>query len=139
MTEKKKSPAVCMRELMDLARIYLKQAPPFLDAVYLTVDGKSYLSEGRKWVSGRFDRNIGIDAVDYGAGTTNAKHAHIHGRKGKELGIVKTDGTSSHGTKFRLHRDDIEALRAQGFEIRDDGLVEWIILNLTDVRFVLNG
>ena len=139
MSGKGKSSAGRMREHIDLARKYWKSRTPYLDEVYITVGNNSYLLEGRKWVSGRFDRNIGIDATDYGAGPENAKHAHIHGRKGNLLGIFKANGTGSHGTKFRLHSDDIEALRAQGFEIRDDGIVEWISLNMTGVRFLLEG
>lgn len=41
---------------------------PFLDNVIFAEDGSVKLDEDRKWVSGRFDRNIGIDQPTYGAG-----------------------------------------------------------------------
>ena len=127
-----------MRELLDLVKTSGTSETVYLDDLYVTDGNNSYLLEGRKWVSGRFEQNIGIDTTDYGAGPTHVKHAHILGRKGKELGVVNVDGTSSHGTKFRLHSDDIKALRGKGFVIRDDGLVEWTSLGIMDVRFLLN-
>jgi hypothetical protein len=47
------------------------------------------------------------------------------------------DGTGSHGSIFKLHQADADALRAQGFQIRNDRIVEWISLNMTGVRFLL--
>ena len=55
---------------------------PQLDQVILVAeDGTVELQEGRKWVSGRFDRNIGIDQPSHGVGQ---QHAHVYGRKGCE-------------------------------------------------------
>lgn len=82
------------------------------------------LSEG-KWIRGRFDSNIRIDQPTHGVGQT---HAHVLGRKGEEIGVVNFDGSSSHGTKCRLSDKDADALRAQGFQIKPDNIVEWLAL-----------
>ena len=97
---------------------------PVLDEVYITEDGINYqyLSEGRKWVDGRFKNNIGIDLPSSGAGQ---KHAHVYGRKGNEVVIVNVDGTGSHGTKGKLPEKDAQALELRGFAIRKDRVVEW--------------
>ena len=100
--------------------------PPFVDEVLVTEDGDVFdlLREG-KWLSGRFDRNIRVDHPTHGVGQT---HAHVLGRKGQEIGVVNLDGTGSHGSRFRLSDVDADALRARGFHIRDDNLVEWAML-----------
>ena len=99
---------------------------PQLDQVILVAgDGTVELQEGRKWVSGRFDRNIGIDQPSHGVGQ---QHAHVYGRKGNEIVVVNLDGSSSHGTKGRLHQDDADALQARGYTVRTDRIVEWIAL-----------
>lgn len=103
-----------------------KGVPLLHDIVVLADTGKAALYEGRKWISGRFDRNIGIDQPTYGAGQP---HAHIYGRKGREVVlVVNLDGTGSHGTKGRLPDADADALRAQGFAISLDNIVEWVEL-----------
>jgi hypothetical protein len=122
-----------MRRLMDLTEI---ATTPFVDELYVTKGEKTFLLREGKVISGRFDRNIRIDTANYGAGK---KHAHIHGRKGNELGIVNVDGTPSHGMKCRLHPDDITALCAQGFKIPDNGIVEWVSLGITGFRFLIEG
>lgn len=101
-----------------------------LAAIYVTDDGHEYqrLNEDRKWVNGRFQRNLGIDQPTSGAGQV---HAHVLGRKGKELVIVNFDGTASHGTKGKLNNKDATALRKLGFAIRDDNLVEWWVIGTT--------
>lgn len=100
---------------------------PFLDAVILVAkDGTVELREGRKWVSGRFDRNIGIDQPAHGVGQT---HAHVYGRKGNEIVAVNLNGTASHGTKGRLHKDDAEALQKRGFNVRPGQIIEWFTLD----------
>ena len=101
--------------------------PPVLDEVLVTEDGEIFhvLREG-KWISGRFDRNIRIDQPTHGAGQT---HAHVLGRKGEEVGVVNVDGTGSHGSRCKLHDEDADTLRAQGFNIRDDNIVEWVVLD----------
>lgn len=100
---------------------------PMLDEIFITEDGTNFkqLDEGRKWVSGRFDRNIGIDQPTSGAGQ---RHAHVYGRKGKELVVVNVDGTGSHGTRGVLHDKDADALILQGFTLRKDRIVEWTVV-----------
>jgi len=97
-----------------------------IDEIIISHDGtNAELFEGRKWISGRFERNIGIDQPNHGVGQT---HAHVFGRKDNELGVVNFDGTSSHGTKMKLHQKDADALRARGFTIKSDGIVEWVVI-----------
>ena len=109
-----------------LKEVEAQKALP-LDVIFISHDGETYrgLDEERKWISGRFSRNIGIDQAAYGAGQT---HGHVYGRKGKEILAVNIDGTASHGTTGKLHDKDAAALRAQGFTIRDDNLVEWWVV-----------
>src|SRR5258708_4698320 len=100
---------------------------PFLDEVWLCSsndDSFELLREGKQ-LSGRFPKNIRLDHPTYGAGMT---HGHVHGRKGDQIVVVNIDGTASHGTKGRLHDLDAAALRASGFKLRDDNIVEWFIL-----------
>ena len=99
---------------------------PFLDDVIIVLgDGSVELYEGRKWVSGRFDKNIGIDQPTHGAGQ---EHAHVYGRKNNQIVVVNIDGTSSHNTKGRLHDKDADALRGRGYTIKADNIVEWTLL-----------
>lgn len=101
---------------------------PLLESVMVaTDDGRVELYEGRKWIPGRFDSNIGIDPPAHGVGQ---KHAHVFGRKNDEIVVVNYDGTSSHGTKGRLHKDDADALRARGFNIPRSNIIEWFELDL---------
>lgn len=97
-----------------------------LDEIFVTSDATCYevLQEG-KWISGRFMKNIRIDQPTYGAGQT---HAHILGRRGEELGVINLDGTASHGTKMMITQQDSEALKARGFSIPPNRVVEWITL-----------
>ena len=114
-----------MRYLLDQTAKLLHPEPQEITEVYVQEQPQIYrLREGKR-ISGRFDQNIIIDPANYGAGQ---RHAHILGRKGIEIGIVNIDGTASHGTKCRLHKDDILALRAQGFHIPDNGIIEWVSL-----------
>jgi hypothetical protein len=100
---------------------------PVLDLVMVAhTDGRVELYEGRNWIAGRFDKNIGIDQPTHGRGQ---QHAHVFGRKGGEIVVVNLDGTGSHGTKGRLHDDDAAALRARGFKVRDDNIIEWTVLS----------
>lgn len=101
---------------------------PYLDEVLVSRDGSAFelLREG-KLISGRFDRNIRIDQPTHMHGDGKV-HGHVYGRKGGELGVVNADGTPSHGTKMKLHDRDADALRAQGFDIRPDNIVEWSVL-----------
>jgi hypothetical protein len=86
------------------------------------------LQEG-KWISGRYDRNIRVDLPTHFQGLQGQKHASVYGRNRRnELVVVNLDGTASHGKKGRLSLDDAEALKAQGFKIRDDRMVEWTVV-----------
>jgi hypothetical protein len=52
------------------------------------------------------------------------------------IGIVNFDGSGSHGTKCRLSNGDEVALRAQGFNIQQGNIVEWMVL-VGQYRFLL--
>jgi len=110
---------------------------PTIMGVVLTIDGESLqqLNEG-KWIDGRFDRNIRLDQSTHlqGEGPPNA---HVYGRKGDEIVAVNLDGTGSHGTKGRLHPGDADALRASGYTIRPDRIVEWWEL-MTAVQMLID-
>jgi hypothetical protein len=126
---------------MKVSELFDKQAEPapaFLDEVFITVDGLAVevLQEGRKWVSGRFPSNIGIDQPTHLAGA-GQQHAHVLGRRGDELGVVNFDGSASHGSKFKLHDDDADELRRRGFKIRPDNLVEWVRLRAPPMQVLL--
>jgi len=97
-----------------------------LDEIFISPDGSEFqqLYEG-KWISGRFDKNIRIDRSTYGAGQT---HAHVLGRKGEEFGVINFDGSASHGSKFRLSKQDADALSDQGFDVPKNRIVEWILI-----------
>lgn len=118
---------------MKLHELYDRSArPPSLDSIMLAESPASpgniwALNEERKWVKGRFERNIGIDQPSHLHGE-GQMHAHVLGRRGNELGVVNLDGTASHGTKVRLHPKDADALRARGFSVRADNIVEWFKL-----------
>jgi hypothetical protein len=119
---------------MKLHELYDRSArPQYLDEVIVADSPSSprsiqTLNEERKWIDGRFDRNIGIDQPSHlhGDGQT---HAHVLGRRGNELGVVNFDGTGSHGSKFKLHPKDADALRARGCKVRADNIVEWVKLD----------
>lgn len=120
---------------MDLTSKVLHPQPEQIAEVFFWKQSEfGRLQEG-KFVSGRFEGNIRIDNATYGAGQ---RHAHILGRKGNDIGVVNVDGTSSHGTICRLHPNDIEALRANGFKIPDSGIVEWISLGMPGLQFLFN-
>jgi hypothetical protein len=115
--------------------------PQALDEVYIVqpdlVNGEQLL-EG-KVVAGRFSSSLRIDPATHLHGSA-PPHAHVFGRKGEELGVVHMDGSASHGSKFRLHPKDADALRARGFTIRPDNLVEWTAIEtLRSARFLLLG
>ena len=115
------------------------QDPPVIESVFVPVsdqpDEAEYqrLDEGR-WLDGRFEKNIRIDQPTHGVGQ---QHAHVYGRKGDEIGVINFDGSASHGSKMRLHKQDIAALTARGFVVPDDGIVEW--LKITGSFLLLEG
>jgi hypothetical protein len=103
---------------------------PISDIVVAGENGVSakVLKEG-KWIDGRFEKNIRIDQPTHFQGLQGQSHASVYGRnRRQELVVVNLDGTGSHGTKGRLSAEDGEALKVQGFKIRDDRMVEWIVL-----------
>jgi hypothetical protein len=107
------------------------------DIKLVEADGEALqvLREGN-WIDGRFKRNIRIDQPTHFQGLQGQQHAAIHGRKGDQEGVVNYDGSGSHGTKGRLHPDDADALRAKGYKIPDDNIVEWTrVENLPEVLF----
>ncbi len=103
-----------------------ERQPRFIE-IFIPVansDGAEFqmLQEG-KIVSGRYKGNIRIDQPKHGVGQT---HAHVYGRRGNEIGVINLDGSSSHGSKMKLHKKDILALKGHGFDVPADGIVEWI-------------
>jgi hypothetical protein len=105
-----------------------RDALPVLDRVMIVTSGDRFeLYEGRKWIPGRFERNIGIDQPTHGV-DVGQQHAHVYGRKGEQIVVVNFDGTASHGTRGRIPDEDADALRNRGFAIRDDNVVEWIVM-----------
>jgi hypothetical protein len=106
------------------ADIEAATAPSYIDEVLIVSQDLSVelLQEG-KWISGRFPDNIRIDLPTHGAGQT---HGH-YGRKGNELLAVNIDGTAGHGTQGTIHDRDAAALRARGFSLRADNIVEWFV------------
>ncbi len=94
------------------------------------------LDEG-KWIDGRFPQNIRLDQPTHMQGA-GQMHGHVYGRKGQELVIVNLDGTGSHGSKGKLHPDDAASLKARGFTIRDDFVVEcWLVANPNGLQLLL--
>jgi hypothetical protein len=105
-----------------------QQLPETLDSVFIRRENLTLeLLEEGKWVTGRFERSIRIDHPTHLHGDGQV-HAHVLGRKGDELGVVNFDGTASHGSRFKLHDRDANALRALGFDLPPDNIVEWILL-----------
>ena len=100
---------------------------PVLDQIIVSTDGlTAEVLRERTWITGRFERNIGIDNATDAIGQ---KQAHVLGRKGDQVVvIVNLDGTGSHGTQGRLQDKDAAALRAKGFDIHPGNLVEWYVL-----------
>jgi hypothetical protein len=116
----------------DAERSKERQEATYIDRIYVKrgVGSVEYLSEGKTY-SGRFPRNIRQDEPTHGVGFT---HAHVHDRKGREIGVVRIDGTGSHGSKFRLHPKDREVLVGRGFDISQDGFVEWRLIEIADLE-----
>jgi hypothetical protein len=88
-------------------------------------DATTMRIEEGKWIKTTTRNTIRIDHPTHGVGQT---HAHIYGRKGKEIGVINLDGSASHGTRMRLTEPDSAILRAHGFTVRPDRVVEWIVV-----------
>ena len=80
------------------------------------------LDEG-KWIDGRFPKGIRLDQPTHMQGV-GAVHGHVYGRKGQELVVVEFDGTAATVRRAPASGRS-EALRAHGFKIRNDRVVEW--------------
>lgn len=80
--------------------------------------------------------HIRIEAPRHGGG--GQVHGHIYGRSGNQLLVVNLDGTGSHGTKGVLSRPQAAILKANGFSIRPDRVVEWYWV-VFDNRVLLLG
>jgi hypothetical protein len=108
------------REFVNLARAQE------LDEVFITEDGEHarLLHEGR-WLGGRFKKNIRVDRETHHR--SGEQHFHVYGRKGDVVGVLRMDGSISHGGKpFRLSHEDAKALRDLGVPVPENRLVEWI-------------
>ncbi len=119
------------RSLLEAAADILEaDANPIAQIVVAEEDGvTAHLLREGKWISGRFERNIRIDQPTHFQGLQGQKHGTVYGRaRGNALVVVNLDGTASHGKKGRLSVKDAQALKAQGFNIRDDRMVEWVIV-----------
>ena len=101
---------------------------PLIRVVLIAPGESTYrrLDEGKR-IDGHVPDGIRLDPPTHRQGVGQL-HAHVYGRKGNECVAVNFDGTASHGTKGRLHPDDAKALKAQGFKIRPDRMVEWYIV-----------
>jgi hypothetical protein len=120
-----------LRELFDFIN---SSRLPVLEGIAITPNGADceILQEGQ-WVPGRFANNIRIDQPTHGPGQV---HAHVQDRnRRRTVVIVNFDGTGSHGTKGKLHDRDADALRARGFNIRPDNIVEWIETPMPNILF----
>jgi hypothetical protein len=115
------------KSLNDTIEHILQADQNALDEIIVSMPdtGIELLREG-KWIKGRFDRNIRVDQPTHLLGK-GQPGAHVYGRKDKKLVlVVNMDGTGSHGTKGRLHAKDADALRARGFKIPKDNIIEWM-------------
>ena len=107
--------------------------PIITDVVVVGDDGAAERFDEGKWISGKLDGNIRIDQPTHGVGQP---HAHVYGRKGKELVVVNFDGTASHKKSGRLPDEDADALRARGWKISASNIVEWTVLG-TPYQFLV--
>lgn len=115
------------KPLFSFKQFYRNRFPPSLDQVFISEDGETaeLLEEGT-WTKGRFDKSIRIDRATHLQ--SGEQHAHVYGRKGELVGVLHFDGSKSHGgDSFKLHDKDAEALRAKGFSIPGDNIIEWVL------------
>lgn len=127
-----------MRKLIDIVEEGQEGTPTIRVVLTDLRDGTYLRLDEGKWINGRFQNGIRLDQPTHMQGAGNP-HAHVYGRKGKEIVIVNLDGTGSHGTKGRLDPDDASALMAQGFNIRPDRIVEWWVVPNPDGLELLLG
>jgi hypothetical protein len=99
---------------------------PALDQIIVSTDGETVeVLRERTWVTGRFERNIGIDNA---ADCMGQRPAQVLGRKDDQIVVVNLTGTGGDGTQGRLYDKDAAALRAKGFEIHPGNLIVWHVL-----------
>lgn len=106
------------------ARVGERPALPEITDIAVSSDGAMLcqLREGR-WVRGRFRYNGEQPTPLGGEG-----RPQVYGRKGDLQVAVKVDSPSGHGEKGRLQPMDADALRALGFKVPSDDVVELTVL-----------
>jgi len=104
---------------------------PAVSIVATSIDGQHELLAEGQWIDGRYENNIRIDRDTHfsNAGPDN-RHAHVYGRtdRSQALVAVRQSGEASHALKGILHKKDVAALRAKGFNIPMSGIIEWVEL-----------
>lgn len=114
---------------------YLDVTTPADEVIIGRSDRYERLEEG-KWIAGDFPNQIRIDRNTHLL--SGDKHAHIHDRKGNELYALTQNAKPSHGSKsFKLSKDQADALRAQGFPIPKNRIVEAVLIGTQP--FVIHG
>jgi len=94
-----------------------------------------YLVEGQ-WLKVSFDKEIRIDRNTHMR--TGEKHAHIYNRKGKQLYSLTHEGKPSHNSqRFKLDKDQADALRKAGFTIKPNRIVEGTLIG--SMQMVIYG
>ena len=94
----------------------------------LTRDDEAFALYEGKWISGRYKNNIRIDRDTHLHSVDgDGRHAHVYGRRDRDnaLVVVRADGSKSHNRGGILHKADAAALRAQGIDVPENGLVEY--------------
>lgn len=118
-------------------------ALPMIEVLAIDIAGKQEMLVEGIWVDGRYKNNIRIDRDTHfsDAGEAN-RHAHVYGRTDRNDAIVavRQSGEASHGKKGILHKKDADALRARGFAIPNNRIIEWVELPLDpDVNLLLES
>ncbi len=127
-----------MRDLMNIVEDAENEIPTVRVKVAAKDEENLFRLDEGKTIPGRFPDNIRLDQSTHTHGVGQL-HAHVLDRKGNQIVAVNFDGTGSHSTKGRLHKDDAAALMAQGFKIRADRIVEWWEIPQTDGLKLLLG
>jgi hypothetical protein len=104
------------------------------DEVVIIESGVPYYLEEGKWLKGQFDREMRVDRNTHMR--TGEKHAHIYDRKGNQLYSLTQNGKPSHNSKpFRLSNQQADALRAAGFDVGPNNMVEAVLVGGTQLIF----
>lgn len=68
---------------------------------------------------------VKVYRIDKGNGGVGCQtHIHVKNKHG-ELFAMNIDGTSHDGSKVKLSKHDINTLKKLGFEVPDNGILEW--------------